>query len=188
MDSALEGKTEFDQDNVNTYLCGSTVYDDAHLDHVRSSACFNLSHRVLFSSGYRVQFARNYTDMDDKILEKMSESGRSLNESIEFYITNYERNMKALNVSESGFKPRATHCIELILDLIRRPSKNGLTYILEDGVYFGASKGEDYLSLSHCSTEEDISRLGSEIEKRNENDLVLWKFDEDSYDSEFGKG
>lgn len=188
MDSVLKEKIELKQDNINIYLCGPTVYDDAHLGHARSSVCFDLLRRVLLSLGYRVQFARNYTDIDDKILKKMSESGKSLNELVEFYIANYERDMKALNVLEPDFKPRATYYIEPMLDLIHKLSKNGFTYALEDGVYFDTSKDEDYLSLSHRNTEENVSRLSNEVEKRNESDFVLWKFDENFYDSEFGKG
>lgn len=70
MDSVLKEKIELKQDNINIYLCGPTVYDDAHLGHARSSVCFDLLRRVLLSLGYRVQFARNYTDIDDKIFKK----------------------------------------------------------------------------------------------------------------------
>lgn len=87
------------------------------------------------------------------------------NELVEFYIANYERDMKALNVLEPDFKPRATYYIEPMLDLIHKLSKNGFTYTLEDGVYFDTSKDEDYLSLSHRNTEENVSRLSNEVEK-----------------------
>lgn len=188
MDSVLKEKINLDQDSVNIYLCGPTVYDDAHLGHARSSVCFDLLRRVLLALGRRVKFARNYTDIDDKILKKMNESGKDMNEITEFYIASYERDMKALNVLEPDFKPRATHYIKAMLDLIDRLNDKGFVYILEDGVYFDTSKDESYLSLSHRSKEENISRLDGEIKKRNESDFVLWKFDENFYESKFGKG
>lgn len=188
MDSVLKEKINLDQDSVNIYLCGPTVYDDAHLGHARSSVCFDLLRRVLLALGRRVKFARNYTDIDDKILKKMNESGKDMNEITEFYIASYERDMKALNVLEPDFKPRATHYIKAMLDLIDRLNDKGFVYILEDGVYFDTSKDESYLSLSHRSKEENISRLDGEIKKRNESDFVLWKFDEKFYESKFGKG
>ncbi len=188
MDSVLKEKINLDQDSVNIYLCGPTVYDDAHLGHARSSVCFDLLRRVLLALGRRVKFARNYTDIDDKILKKMNESSKDMNEITEFYIASYERDMKALNVLEPDFKPRATHYIKAMLDLIDRLNDKGFVYILEDGVYFDTSKDESYLSLSHRSKEENISRLDGEIKKRNESDFVLWKFDEKFYESKFGKG
>lgn len=188
IDSVLKEKINLDQDSVNIYLCGPTVYDDAHLGHARSSVCFDLLRRVLLALGCRVKFARNYTDIDDKILKKMNESGKDMNEITEFYIASYERDMKALNVLEPDFKPRATHYIKAMLDLIDRLNDKGFVYILEDGVYFDTSKDESYLSLSHRSKEENISRLDGEIKKRNESDFVLWKFDEKFYESKFGKG
>ncbi len=188
MDSMTKEKIELDKKDIKIYLCGPTVYDDAHLGHARSSVCFDLLRRVLLALGKKVSFARNYTDIDDKILQKMGESGKSLTEITEFYIKRYEKDMKALNVLEPDFKPRATHYIHCMLDWIKKLSDNGFTYILEDGVYFDTSKDKYYFSLSHSNTQENISRLTNGVQKRNESDFVLWKFDKNFYESEFGRG
>ncbi|HED7970713.1 TPA: cysteine--tRNA ligase [Campylobacter jejuni] len=188
LDSVTKEKIKLDKKDISIYLCGPTVYDDAHLGHARSSVCFDLLRRVLLAQGNRVKFARNYTDIDDKILKKMAQSGQTLEEITEFYIKSYEEDMRVLNVLDPDFKPRATHYITAMLDLIKKLAKDGFVYTLEDGIYFDTSKDEKYLSLSNRNLEENISRLSNEVQKRNESDFVLWKFDENFYESEFGKG
>ena len=133
---------------INIYLCGPTVYDDAHLGHARSSICFDLLRRVLLSLGREVCFARNYTDIDDKILKKMRESGESLEKITQIYINHYESDMKNLRVLEPNLKPRATEFIQHMIELILHLEKHGFTYTLDDGIYFDTSKDEAYLSLS----------------------------------------
>ncbi len=144
--------------------------------------------RVLLVNGNRVKFARNYTDIDDKILKKMAQSGQTLEEITEFYIKSYEEDMRALNVLDPDFKPRATHYITAMLDLIKKLTKDGFVYTLEDGIYFDTSKDEKYLSLSNRNLEENISRLSNEAQKRNESDFVLWKFDENFTKVNLAKG
>ncbi|WP_270976781.1 cysteine--tRNA ligase [Campylobacter helveticus] len=173
---------------VNMYLCGPTVYDDAHLGHARSSICFDLLRRVLLSLGREVCFARNYTDIDDKILKKMRESGESLEKITQIYINHYESDMKNLRVLEPNLKPRATEFIQHMIELILHLEKHGFTYTLDDGIYFDTSKDEAYLSLSKRSFEETKTRLLEQKEKKNESDFVLWKFDEEFYAAPFGKG
>lgn len=188
LDSALKEKVKLEKTKLNIYLCGPTVYDDAHLGHARSSICFDLLRRTLLALGYEVRFARNYTDIDDKILKKMQESCKSLEELSAFYIRNYEKDMKALNVLEPDFKPRATHYVKEMLSLITKLYNQGFAYILEDGIYFDTSKDKGYFSLSKRALEQSQSRLESSVDKRNESDFVLWKFDEKFYESDFGKG
>ncbi|MCR2061884.1 cysteine--tRNA ligase [Campylobacter helveticus] len=173
---------------INIYLCGPTVYDDAHLGHARSSICFDLLRRVLLSLGREVCFARNYTDIDDKILKKMRESGESLEQITQKYIAHYERDMKNLRVLEPDLKPKATEYIKQMIELILHLEKHGFTYTLDDGIYFDTSKDEAYLSLSKRSFEETKTRLLEQKEKKNESDFVLWKFDEEFYAAPFGKG
>ena len=188
LDSASKDKIELSKENISIYLCGPTTYDDAHLGHARSSVCFDLLRRVLLNLKKSVKFARNYTDIDDKILNKIKETNKSLEELSEFYIKSYEKDMKALNVLEPDFKPRATHYIKQMIGLINKLSEDGFTYILDDGVYFDTSKDETYLSLSGQNAKESISRLTNEVNKKNESDFVLWKFDENFYEAPFGKG
>ena len=103
---------------ANIYLCGPTVYDDAHLGHAKSAVSFDLLRRTLTALGYEVNFARNYTDIDDKILKKMDETGESLEAITQRYIQSYERDMKALGVLDPNFKPKATQCLEAIKEYI----------------------------------------------------------------------
>ncbi len=188
LDSVSKEKIKLEKKSVKIYLCGPTVYDDAHLGHARSSICFDLLRRSLKALNYEVFFARNYTDIDDKILKKMQESGQNLEELSGFYIKSYEKDMRALNVLEPDFKPRATHYIKEMQALILRLYKLDFAYILEDGVYFDTSKDKEYFSLSKRKLEQSKSRLESLRGKKNESDFVLWKFDENFYESEFGKG
>ena len=190
-DSKTKTKIELNADKngvVNIYLCGATVYDDAHLGHARSAVCFDLLHRTLLALGFCVNFARNYTDLDDKILNKMKEQNLTLKALTEHYIKAYERDMKALNVLEPKFKPRATEYISQMIELILKLEKMGFTYTLKDGIYFDSSKDKAYLSLSRRTLGENQSRLESNANKKNESDFVLWKFDENFYDTPFGKG
>ncbi len=173
---------------VNMYLCGPTVYDDAHLGHARSSICFDLLRRVLLSLGRKLYFARNYTDIDDKILKKMQESGESLEQITQKYIVHYERDMKNLRVLEPDLKPKATEYIKQMIELILHLQRQGFTYTLEDGIYFDTSKDKEYLSLSKRGFEDNQTRLITQKEKKNESDFVLWKFDEGFYAAPFGKG
>ena len=173
---------------LNIYLCGATVYDDAHLGHARSSVCFDLLRRTLLALGFKVQFARNYTDIDDKILAKMKEKNLSLKELTTHYIQSYEADMNALNVLKPNFMPKATEYIAQMIELIESLEKRGFTYTLKDGVYFDSSKDSAYFSLSHRNLNDNQSRLENEVAKKNESDFVLWKFDESFYDAPFGKG
>ena len=119
---------------LNIYLCGPTVYDDAHLGHARSAVCFDLLRRTLLAMGFCVNFARNYTDIDDKILNKMKEQNCTLQELTNRYIKAYEADMKALNVLEPNFKPKATEYISQMIELIAKLEKMGFTYALNDGI------------------------------------------------------
>ena len=173
---------------LSIYLCGPTVYDDAHLGHARSSVCFDLLRRTLMALGFKVKFCRNYTDIDDKILAKVKESSLSLDKLTSHYIQRYEEDMQALNVLKPTLKPKATAYIKEMIELIKKLENKGFTYILKNGVYFDTSKDEAYLSLSHRSFENNQSRLEKEVDKKNDSDFVLWKFDENFYDAPFGKG
>ncbi len=196
-DSVLKKKIKFSPISDNTvkiYVCGPTVYDDAHLGHARSSVAFDLLNRTLRELGYRVVFVKNYTDIDDKIINKMKQSGKSLEEITNYYINRYEEEMKELNVLNPDIKPKATESIDDIIKLIQNIISHDCAYIIEnDGVYFDTQKDTEYLSLSHQHIEENSSqsRIGINEEKKDPKDFALWKFskdDEPSFESPFGKG
>ncbi|WP_306529035.1 cysteine--tRNA ligase [Campylobacter sp.] len=173
------------------YACGPTVYDDAHLGHAKSAVSFDLLRRVLQAEGYEVKFARNFTDIDDKILKKMAQSGKSLEEITEFYTRRYLQDMSALNVEDASISPKATENIAAICELIFSLLQKGFAYeIAGDGIYFDTRKDGDYLSLSGKKegVGKNIARVASNDAKHDEKDFVLWKFDENWFDSPFGKG
>ena len=173
------------------YACGPTVYDDAHLGHAKSAVSFDLLRRVLQAEGYEVKFARNFTDIDDKILKKMAETGKSLEEITELYTRRYLQDMSALNVADASISPKATENIAAICELISSLLKKGFAYeIAGDGIYFDTRKDGDYLSLSGKKegAGKNIARVASNDAKHDEKDFVLWKFDENWFDSPFGKG
>jgi len=173
------------------YACGPTVYDDAHLGHAKSAVSFDLLRRVLQAEGYEVKFARNFTDIDDKILKKMEQSGKSLEEITELYTRRYLQDMSALNVADASISPKATENIAAICELISSLLQKGFAYeIAGDGIYFDTRKDGDYLSLSGKKDDasKNIARVASNDAKHDEKDFVLWKFDENWFDSPFGKG
>ncbi|WP_298095650.1 cysteine--tRNA ligase [uncultured Campylobacter sp.] len=173
------------------YACGPTVYDDAHLGHAKSAVSFDLLRRVLQAEGYEVKFARNFTDIDDKILKKMAETGKSLGEITELYTRRYLQDMSALNVADASISPKATENIAAICELISSLLQKGFAYeIAGDGIYFDTRKDGDYLSLSGKKDDasKNIARVASNDAKHDEKDFVLWKFDENWFDSPFGKG
>jgi cysteinyl-tRNA synthetase len=189
-------KEEFipiEKNSVSIYVCGPTVYDDAHLGHARSSLAFDLLRRVFKASGYRVTFVKNFTDIDDKIIAKMRESGKTLEEIVETYIANYKRDMRALYIEDADIEPKATESIKDIIDFITHLKERGFAYVINDGVYFDTSKDSEYFSLSGRVVDEElnISRIEKNSQKKDPKDFAMWKFskeNEPSYPSPWGEG
>jgi cysteinyl-tRNA synthetase len=178
---------------VKIYVCGPTVYDDAHLGHARSAIAFDLLRRVFVTLNYRVTFVKNFTDIDDKIIAKMQQSGQSLEAITSHYIQRYKEEMHALHVDDADIEPKATQTIEEIIDFIYAMMKRGVAYATSDGIYFDTSKDARYLSLSHRLIEEEASlaRVETKDEKKDQKDFALWKFakaNEPSYPAPFGAG
>jgi cysteinyl-tRNA synthetase len=193
-DSAKKQKVKFisqEENKVKIYVCGPTVYDDAHLGHARSAIVFDLLHRVLKSNGYDVTMVKNFTDVDDKIIKKMEETGKSLEQITEFYIKSYLLDMEALNILPNSIEPKATQSIDAMTDLIEKLLEQNRAYILDDGIYFDTTKDEKYGSISHrISDQNSITRVGINKDKKDEKDFALWKFNTDkiSFDTIWGKG
>jgi cysteinyl-tRNA synthetase len=172
--------------SVKIYVCGPTVYDDAHLGHARSAVSFDLLRRVLQESGYSVTFGRNFTDVDDKILDKMAKSGEDLETITSRYISSYNSDMKALNVLTPDLEPKATENIEAMEKMVLKLLEDGFAYQTSSGdIYFDTSKDSKYLSLSNRKQEDTESRIGEVVEKRNPTDFILWKSAKDGV--RFGK-
>ena len=195
-DSHLKKKVEFkpiNNEEVRIYVCGPTVYDDAHLGHARSSISFDLLRRILEKLGYKVTFVKNFTDIDDKIINKMNTTGKSLKEITEYYIDSYLRDMGALNVKRADIEPKATESLEAMFDLIQKLLDKGYAYQLPNGdIYFDVNRDEEYCKLSNkCQEDEVIHRIDTEG-KKNPADFALWKACKGEgdvcFDSPFGKG
>ncbi len=178
---------------VRIYVCGPTVYDDAHLGHARSALAFDLLRRVLNIQGYKTTFVKNFTDIDDKIIKKMQESGKSLKEIVTHYMNSYKNDMHALGIEDADIEPRATESIDDIITFISHLIDKDIAYVIDDGVYFDTSKDNRYFTLSGRDVDESMnqSRVESSSQKRDQKDFALWKFtkdDEVGYDSPFGRG
>src|SRR5574344_494566 len=138
-DTVLKKKVDLiplNNNEINIYVCGPTVYDHAHLGHAKSSISFDLLRRVLIALGYSVKFVKNFTDIDDKILAKMSSTNQTLEQITTHYIDRYLSDMRALNVLNADIEPKATNYLNAIIDYIQKLEQNGATYKLEDGIYF----------------------------------------------------
>lgn len=194
-DTSKKSKVEFVSLKPNIakiYVCGPTVYDNSHLGHARSAIAFDLLHRVLKANSYEVIFAKNFTDIDDKIIKKMKEEDKSLDEITNFYIKTYKNDMEILNILPNSFEPKATENLDAMKNMIENLLSKDVAYKTEDSVYFDVSKDNYYGSLSHqASDENSIARVETNNQKRNSSDFALWKFEKAtdvSFASNFGAG
>ncbi|WP_187646850.1 cysteine--tRNA ligase [Nitrosophilus labii] len=195
-DSSLKKEVELKpikNSEIRIYVCGPTVYDDAHLGHARSSIVFDILRRFLIQKGYKVTFMKNFTDIDDKIIKKIKKSGKSLEEITSYYIKRYLEDMEALNVLRADIEPKATKSLDAMFDMIDRLLKKDCAYITRSkDIYFDTSKDNQYCSLSHKCDEETLSRIEPNPQKRNVSDFALWKACKEEndicFDSPYGKG
>ena len=197
-DSVKKTKLPFEsikKDEASIYVCGPTVYDDAHLGHARSSLAFDLLTRTLTALNYKVTMAKNFTDIDDKIIKKVEETGKSMEEITSFYIDRYIDEMAALGVQRADIEPKATESMQAIEKMIQNLIDKDIAYIISTGdVYFDTSKDSNYGNISHRVAEDDDSqsRVAHTNEKRNPKDFALWKAckgsDDICFDTAFSKG
>jgi len=194
-DSVKKNKTKFESltpKEARIYVCGPTVYDDSHLGHARSAIAFDLLHRVLKANDYNVIMTKNFTDIDDKIIKKMNETGKSLEEITSLYISRYKADMDILNVLPNTLEPKATENLDVMQEMIEKLIHDGTAYVINDGVYFDTSKDEEYGSLSHrFDDENNQSRVEVNTDKKNQKDFALWKAQkpgEVTYNASFGSG
>jgi cysteinyl-tRNA synthetase len=178
---------------VGIYLCGPTVYDYGHLGHGRSAVSFDLLRRYLVYRGYEVTFVRNWTDIDDKTIERAKLEKTTVKELTERFIAIYEEDFKELRLLEPDFAPKPTEQIPAIVSYIERLIERGHAYVLDDGVYYDISSFPEYGRLSGQKLEDlrEGARVDVSENKRNPGDFVLWKFEkpgEPSWPSPWGKG
>nr|AIF17646.1 cysteinyl-tRNA synthetase (CARS, cysS) [uncultured marine thaumarchaeote KM3_78_D07] len=179
-------------DKIRIYLCGVTVYDDAHIGHARTIIVFDVLRRFLESQKVPVEFIQNFTDVDDKIIDRASQEKISALELAAKYTKNYFDDFDGLNIKRATLYPKATEHIEDMQNLISNLMDKKYAYVTKNGVYFSVSKFTEYGKLSKKNTGDLVSgaRVGIDEEKNNPIDFALWKFSESepSWDSPWGKG
>ncbi len=176
------------------YVCGMTVYDYCHIGHARVLVVFDVVYRYLKHLGYEVTYARNITDIDDKIISRAIENGEEYDHLTERFIRAMNDDSDALGVLRPDMEPRATDAIELMLEMIEKLQQQGYAYQGANGdVYFSVSKFENYGQLSGKKLSE--LRAGERVDvdqgKTDPLDFVLWKSakaGEPSWPSRFGEG
>jgi len=181
---------------IRMYVCGPTVYNLIHIGNARPMIVFDTVRLYLEYKGYQVNFVTNYTDVDDKIIQKAQEEGVSSEEISTRYIAECEKDMADMNVKPATTHPLATQEIDGMLHMMQVLIDKGFAYATSDGhVYFRTGKDEDYGKLSHKNLEElqaghrEIKAAGDQ--KEEEEDFVLWKpkkENEPYWESPWGQG
>lgn len=179
---------------VRMYTCGPTVYNYIHVGNARPMVVFDTLRRYFIYRGYDVKYVVNFTDIDDKIINRANEENTSYKEIAEKYIEAFLEDAKGLNLlEEKTIHPRATEFIKPMIDFIQRLIDIGAAYNVDGNVYFNIEAAENYGKLSKKNIEELISGARVEVseEKRNPMDFALWKKakeGEPCWESPWGKG
>ena len=177
---------------VSMYVCGPTVYNHAHIGNARPIVVFDTLRRVFEARGYKVKFVSNFTDVDDKIINKAIEEGVSEREIADRYIVAYNDVRNSLNIIPIDVTPRVTETMDEIIEFIDKLVKNGNAYQVGGDVYFSVESDPKYGELSHQKL-EDLN-AGARVEendlKKNPQDFALWKQTEKGikWDSPWGEG
>ncbi|MEO9363946.1 MAG: cysteine--tRNA ligase [Nitrososphaera sp.] len=181
-----------DNNIVRMYVCGVTVYDSSHIGHARTVIVFDVLRRYLLSKGYEVKFVQNFTDVDDKIINRAKAEGKKAEEISRKYIDAYFRDFAGLNVLAADVHPKATEHIAEMIDLIKGLVEKGYAYLTLNGVYFRVRKFQGYGKLSRKPVEEleAGARIEVDLSKEDPMDFALWKFSSEPpfWDSPWGKG
>ncbi len=175
------------------YVCGPTVYDYIHIGNARVFIVFDVIRRYLQYRDFDVKLVQNYTDIDDKMINRAKEQGITVPELAARFIEAYESDVAALKVRPADIKPRATEHVEQIVGLIQKLLTNGYAYVSEGDVYYDTSRFADYGKLSQQKQDELVA--GARVEpgekKRSPLDFALWKQrkeGEPSWKSPWGEG
>ena len=196
--NTLTGKKQefvpIEQGKVKMYACGITVSGEAHIGHAYQALIYDIIRKYLQKSGYEVTYARNYTDVDDKIIAKSNQTGIPADEYALMMIKNIDEQMARLKVGEPSIWIKATECIDDIIGFVKKLIELGHAYPTEKGdVYFAVESFPSYGRLSHRNLEDAMNgvRVENDESKQNPLDFALWKSakeGEPSWDSPWGKG
>lgn len=178
--SLSQQKEEFvpiSEDEVKIYVCGPTVYNFFHLGNARPFVVFDTLRRYLEYIGYKVNFVQNFTDVDDKIINRAKEEGLTAPEISEKYITEYFKDTKALNIHPATTHPRVSENIQQIIKFISTLIEKGYAYQVDGDVYYSPTKFDGYGKLSKQNIDElrAGARIMVEEKKREPLDFALWK-------------
>jgi cysteinyl-tRNA synthetase len=184
---------------VRMYCCGVTVYDYCHVGHARAYIVWDMVRRYLMWRGYDVRYIQNFTDIDDKILDRARETNSTMEAVAQRFIDEYFADMDKLNILRADEYPRATHTMDGIKRLIHELEKKGYAYASGGDVYYNVRKFADYGKLSGRKLEEMQAGASGRLEtaeiegqkKQDSSDFALWKSakpGEPSWDSDWGKG
>ena len=193
MTNKIEEFKAIEENKIKMYVCGPTVYNYIHLGNARPIVVFDTLARYFKHKGMEVEFVQNFTDVDDKIINKSIEEGISANEISEKYIKIFFEDISKLNILENIKRPKATENIPEIIEIIQKLIDNGFAYEKDGDVYFEVKKYKDYGKLSNQKIEK--LELGARIDvseiKKNPADFALWKKKKDGelfWESPWGQG
>ena len=191
--SKKQDLVSIEKDKINLYVCGMTVYDDCHIGHARTFISFDLFVRFFSYLGYKVNYVRNITDIEDKIIDKAKLERVSFSEISDRFIFSMHHDFSKLNLLSPKFEPRASENLPEILEMIEELEAKEFAYSIDGGdVYFDINSYEDYGKLSKRKQKEleSGSRVEIDENKKNPNDFVLWKRSDEEplFDSKWGKG
>jgi cysteinyl-tRNA synthetase len=181
------------QKRAGMYACGVTVYDLCHIGHARSAVVFDVIYRYLRYKGYKVTYVRNFTDVDDKIINRAQQEGVGTEEIAARYIKEFYADMGALGMLSPTIEPKATEHIAEMIALVARLMEKGHAYQVEGDVYYAVESFPGYGKLSKRSLDEMQAGARVEVDERKRNplDFALWKAakpGEPSWESPWGKG
>jgi len=162
---------------VGMYVCGVTVYDYCHIGHARAGIVFDMIYRYLRFADYEVTYVRNYTDIDDKIINRANQEGTDYRTIADRYIATFDEDMDRLGMLRPSIEPKATDHIDDIIAIIQSLISNGHAYETGGDVYFAVQTFPTYLKLSGRNLEDMLAgaRVDVDERKRNPMDFALWK-------------
>lgn len=192
----LQEFNPIEEGKVKMYVCGPTVYNYIHLGNARSAIAFDTIRRYFEYLGYDVTYVSNFTDVDDKIINRAKEEGITPKEIADKYINAFNEDAKALNIKSATQNPKVVEFIENIITFIEDLIKKGFAYESQGDVYFRVEKSQDYAKLANKTLKDlelgAFGRIDEEISrKENPVDFALWKSakkDEISWNSPWGRG
>ena len=181
-DTLTEKEKEVDASGtIRMYVCGVTVYDESHIGHARTIIVFDTLRRFLESQGRKVQFIQNFTDVDDKIINRAKQENATASDISSKYISHYFDDFDRLNIKRADIHPKATEHIQDMLSLIKDLIDKGYAYVSKNGVYFSVGKFKGYGKLSKKKIDDLLSGARIEVDetKNDPLDFALWKFSDE---------